>query len=107
MYAIRHLPYIPLPVYYSLPLFSHPQQLLPPFRYYTFGDYTWAAADKRRLASVNFFLGLVGVVQVSRIFMYNTSQKKLTSGQQIEAAKDSAVESAAGLKQDAIEAVKS
>jgi hypothetical protein len=62
---------------------------------------------QRRLASVNFFLGLVGVVQVSRIFMYNSSQKKLTSGQQIEAAKDSAVESAAGLKQDAIEAVKS
>jgi mitochondrial pyruvate carrier 2 len=39
--------------------------------------------------------------------MYNASQKKLTAGQQIEAAKDSAVESAAGLKQDAIEAVKS
>jgi len=70
----------------------------------------WCLIIKPRnvmLASVNFFLGLVGIVQVSRIFMYNASQKKLTAGQQVEAAKDSAVESAAGLKQDAIEAVKS
>jgi len=70
----------------------------------------WCLIIKPRnimLASVNFFLGLVGIVQVSRIFMYNASQKKLTAGQQVEAAKDSAVESAVGLKQDAIEAVKS
>jgi mitochondrial pyruvate carrier 2 len=60
-----------------------------------------------RLASVNFFLGLVGIVQVSRIFAYNTSQKKLTAGQQIEAVKEGAVESAKGLKEDVVETVKS
>jgi hypothetical protein len=27
------------------------------------------------LAAVNFFLGIVGVIQVSRIVMYNQSQK--------------------------------
>lgn len=27
------------------------------------------------LAAVNFFLGIVGIVQVSRIVMYNQSQK--------------------------------
>ncbi len=31
---------------------------------------------KHSLAAVNFFLGLVGVVQVSRILMYQQSQKK-------------------------------
>lgn len=30
------------------------------------------------LAAVNFFLGLVGVVQVSRILIYNSSQKDKT-----------------------------
>ncbi len=29
----------------------------------------------RSLATVNFFLGLVGIVQVSRIFVYQRSQK--------------------------------
>ena len=29
------------------------------------------------LAAVNFFLGLVGIVQVSRILMYRSSQKDL------------------------------
>ncbi|PMD60851.1 UPF0041-domain-containing protein [Hyaloscypha bicolor E] len=70
----------------------------------------WCLIIKPRnimLASVNFFLGLVGVVQVSRIVAYNTSQKKLTAGQQVEAAKEGAVESAQGLKKDVVEAVKS
>jgi len=70
----------------------------------------WCLIIKPRnimLASVNFFLGLVGVVQVSRILNYNYSQKKLTTPQQVEAAKDSVVDSAKGLKQDAIETVKS
>ncbi len=60
-----------------------------------------------RLASVNFFLGLVGVVQVSRIFAYNASQKKLTAGQQVDAVKEGAVESAKGLKEDVVAAAKS
>ncbi|KAH8885753.1 UPF0041-domain-containing protein [Thozetella sp. PMI_491] len=38
------------------------------------------------LAAVNFFLGIVGVVQVSRIVSYNSSQKKLA-----ETAKEDAV----------------
>lgn len=37
-----------------------------------------------RLAAVNFFLGCVGVVQVSRIFMWQRSQK----GSSLEAAKE-------------------
>lgn len=28
------------------------------------------------LAAVNFFLGMVGIVQVTRILLYNQSQKK-------------------------------
>jgi len=70
----------------------------------------WCLIIKPRnimLASVNFFLGLVGVVQVSRILSYNSSQKKLTAGEQIEAAKEGAVESATGLKEDVVAAVKS
>jgi len=59
------------------------------------------------LSTVNFFLGLVGVVQVSRILMYNASQKNQTVPQQLEAAKDSAVVAAEGLKQDVKEIVKS
>jgi hypothetical protein len=37
-----------------------------------------------RLAAVNFFLGCVGVVQVSRIIMYRRSQ----DGSAVETAKD-------------------
>lgn len=33
----------------------------------------------RRLAAVNFFLGLVGIVQCSRIFLYKQSQKDKTA----------------------------
>jgi hypothetical protein len=39
--------------------------------------------------------------------MYNASQKKLTAGEQIEAAKDGAVESAKGLKEDVVAVAKS
>jgi len=37
------------------------------------------------LAAVNFFLGLVGVVQVSRIVMYNQSQKAIKAKADAEA----------------------
>jgi len=59
------------------------------------------------LATVNFFLGIVGVVQVSRIVAYNMAQKDKSAAEQLEAAKDSAVDAAKGLKKDAIDAVKS
>ncbi len=59
-----------------------------------------------RLASVNFFLGIVGVIQVSRIAAYNYSKGK-TTGAQLEDAKDSVVETAEGLKDEAIKAIKS
>jgi hypothetical protein len=59
-----------------------------------------------RLATVNFFLGVVGVVQVSRIFMYRASVKKETPKEQVEAAKDSLIETAEGLKADIVGAVK-
>lgn len=41
------------------------------------------------LAAVNFFLGCVGVTQVSRIFLYQQSLKNETAG---EVAKDSAID---------------
>jgi hypothetical protein len=42
-----------------------------------------------RLATVNFFLGVVGVVQVSRILMYNAEQKKKGAlGQKVEEVKE-------------------
>jgi len=70
----------------------------------------WCLIIKPRnvmLASVNFFLGFVGAVQVSRIVSYNLSQKGQTPARAVEAAKDSAVESAKGLKTDVVDAVKS
>ena len=84
-----------------------PSPILPFPLSHTFQSVVSYPANEPRLASVNFFLGLVGVVQVSRIVMYNSSQKKLTAGEQIEAAKEGAVESAKGLKGDVVEAVKS
>lgn len=59
-----------------------------------------------RLATVNFFLGVVGVVQVSRIVSYNMSVKGETPKDLAVEAKDSVVESAKGLKGDVIDAVK-
>lgn len=41
-------------------------------------------ANMSRLAAVNFFLGCVGVVQCSRIFLYRRS----LDGSSVEAAKD-------------------
>ena len=56
---------------------------------------------------MNFFLGIVGVVQVSRIAAYNYNQKNQTAGQQVEELKDGAVDTAKGLKKDAVAAIKS
>lgn len=59
-----------------------------------------------RLAAVNFFLGCVGVIQVSRILMWQSSVKKQSAGEQLENAEASAVESAKGVKEDVKAAVK-
>jgi len=59
------------------------------------------------LAAVNFFLGLVGVIQVSRIVAYNYTHKGESAAQQLEEAKESTIDAAKGLKKDAIDAVKS
>jgi hypothetical protein len=56
---------------------------------------------------VNFFLGIVGVVQVGRILNYNYTVKGQTAGEQVEAAKEDVVEKAGDLKGKAIEVVKS
>lgn len=55
---------------------------------------------KISLAAVNFFLGAVGVIQVSRILIYQNSVEGKTAKQQLEAAKESAVGAAEGLKVD-------
>ncbi|KAI9744523.1 MAG: hypothetical protein M1818_002052 [Claussenomyces sp. TS43310] len=52
------------------------------------------------LAAVNFFLGCVGVVQVSRILAWQYSDKGESPKEQLEAAKDSTVEAAKGVKED-------
>jgi hypothetical protein len=62
---------------------------------------------KPRLAAVNFFLGIVGVIQVSRIVAYNYSNKGESTTTQLEDAKEDIVDSAQSLKKDAIAAVKS
>jgi hypothetical protein len=59
------------------------------------------------LAAVNFFLGVVGVVQVSRIVAYNASQKGQTAGQHVEELKEGAADTAKGLKKDVEATVKS
>lgn len=38
----------------------------------------------RSLAAVNFFLGMVGIVQVTRILLYNQSQKKKGALEKVE-----------------------
>lgn len=50
------------------------------------------------LAAVNFFLGVVGVIQVSRILAYQRSVKGQTAGEQLEAAKDETIAAAEGVK---------
>jgi hypothetical protein len=57
------------------------------------------------LASVNFALGIVGVIQVSRILAYNRSVKGQTAGQQVDAAKADAKLTAEGVKDDVKAAV--
>lgn len=59
------------------------------------------------LASVNFCLGCVGIIQVSRIVSYERSLKKKSPGQQLEAAKDDVVAAAEGVKDDVKAAVSS
>lgn len=60
-----------------------------------------------RLAAVNFFLGLVGVIQVTRIASHNMSVKNQTPGEALEEVKEGAVDAADGLKADVKEIVKS
>jgi mitochondrial pyruvate carrier 2 len=62
---------------------------------------------KYSLASVNFCLGCVGIIQVGRIFAYNQSVKKQSPGQQVDAAKDGIVATAEGVKDDAKASVSS
>lgn len=50
---------------------------------------------------------MVGIIQVSRIAAYNYSQKGQSATEQLEAAKENVVDTAKGLKADAVEAVKS
>ncbi|PBP24669.1 UPF0041-domain-containing protein [Diplocarpon rosae] len=69
----------------------------------------WCLIIKPRnilLATVNFFLGLVGVIQVSRIAVHNYGQGKTTSAQ-LEEAKEGVVETAEGLKKETVKAAKS
>jgi hypothetical protein len=61
---------------------------------------------QNRLATVNFFLGIVGIVQVSRIVAYNMSVKDQTAKQQLVEAKEGAKEVAKGLEKDVVNAVK-
>jgi len=60
----------------------------------------------RSLAAVNFFLGIVGVVQVSRIVSYNLSHKGETVGEQVAEATEDVRDAAKGLKAKAEDAVK-
>jgi len=70
----------------------------------------WCLIIKPRnvlLAAVNFFLGAVGIIQVSRILMWQRSAEGKTAAEQAKAAKESVIETAEGLKGDIVEAVKS
>lgn len=59
------------------------------------------------LATVNFFLGMVGIVQVSRILYHNHTVKNQTVAEQVEEAKEGVVDAAHDLKGKAVDAVKS
>ena len=50
-------------------------------------------SKQNRLAAVNFFLGIVGVVQCSRIAMYHQSQKALTAGKAEDVKEEAVVKS--------------
>lgn len=57
------------------------------------------------MATVNFFLGCVGVIQVTRILMWQSSQKNMSAGAQVEEAKDAAIDAAKGVVGDVKAAV--
>jgi len=59
------------------------------------------------LATVNFFLAIVGVVQVGRILNYNYTQKGESASDQLAEAKDSVVETSKKIEQKIENAVKS
>lgn len=59
------------------------------------------------LAAVNFFLGIVGVVQVSRIMSYNMSQKGQTVDDQLIDAKKDVKDVAQDFKVNTEDAIKS
>jgi len=70
----------------------------------------WCLIIKPRnvlLASVNFFLGIVAVIQVGRILSYNSKVKNEGVKEQAVEAVDSVKETAKGLEESAINAVKS
>jgi len=70
----------------------------------------WCLIIKPRnvlLAAVNFFLGVVGVIQVGRILSYNYSHKGESTKEQLEEAKVEAKSVAEGLKKDVVDVVKS
>jgi len=58
------------------------------------------------LATVNAFLGMVGIVQCGRILAYRSSQKSQTPAEQIKDAKDDVVDTAKGIKGDVKSALK-
>lgn len=62
---------------------------------------------EHRLATVNFFLGIVGIVQVSRIVAYNMSVKDKGVKEQLVEAKEGAKDVAKGIEKDVVNAVKS
>jgi len=59
------------------------------------------------LATVNFFLAIVGVVQVGRILNYNYTQKGESAGDQLVEAKESIVETGKKIEKKIENAVKS
>jgi hypothetical protein len=61
---------------------------------------------RNSLAAVNFFLGIVGIVQVTRIVSHNYAKGK-TTAEQVEGATEGVSEVAHDLKGKAIDAVKS
>ncbi|TVY33483.1 putative mitochondrial pyruvate carrier [Lachnellula subtilissima] len=69
----------------------------------------WCLIIKPRnvlLAAVNFFLGVVGIIQVTRIVTHNMSVKNESPKEALEEAKDNVVETAKGVKSDVVDAIK-
>ena len=58
------------------------------------------------LAAVNFFLGCVGVTQVTRIILHQQSVKNATPGQVAESATKDAKDTAKGITEDPERAAK-